>query len=77
MNVLKMALGKVKILFLNKHYNSVFILLIASKSIIKFSLKMVFFYLLNKKKYYLNKSRLDGLLSLYLKKNCNIKLNIK
>jgi len=61
-----------KYYFLNKHYNKILIFLIAFKSIFKFSLKIVIFYYLNKKKYHLYKSRLNGLLSFYFKKKCNI-----
>lgn len=64
---------KSKYYFLNKHYNSFLIFLNACKSILKFSLKIIYFYLLNKEKYYLNKSRLHGLLSFYFNKDCNIK----
>ena len=61
-----------KYYFLNKHYNKILILFIAVKSIFKFSLKIVFFYYLNKDKYQIYKSRLNGLLSFYFKKRCNI-----
>ena len=61
-----------KYYFLNKHYNKILILFIAVKSIFKFSLKIVFFYYLNKDKYQVYKSRLNGLLSFYFKKRCNI-----
>jgi len=61
-----------KYYFLNKHYNKILILFIAVKSIFKFSLKIVFFYFLNKDKYQVYKSRLNGLLSFYFKKRCNI-----
>ena len=61
-----------KYYFLNKHYNKILILFIAVKSIFKFSLKIVFFYYLNKDKYQVYKSRLNGLLSFYFKKKCNI-----
>jgi len=64
---------KSKYYFLNKHYNSFFIFFNACKSALKFSLKIIFYYLSNKKKYYLNKSRLNGLLSFYFNKDCNIK----
>ena len=57
-----------KYYFLNKHYNKILILFIAVKSIFKFSLKIVFFYYLNKDKYQIYKSRLNGLLSFYFKK---------
>ena len=61
-----------KYYFLNKHYSKILILFIAVKSIFKFSLKIVFFYYLNKDKYQVYKSRLNGLLSFYFKKKCNI-----
>ena len=61
-----------KYYFLNKHYNKILIFFIAVKSIFKFSLKIVFFYYLNKDKYQVYKSRLNGLLSFYFKKKCNI-----
>ena len=58
-----------KYYFLNKHYNKFIILLIAFKSIFKFSLKSLVFYFFNKKKYNVYLARLDGILSFYLKKN--------
>ena len=58
-----------KYYFLSKHYNKFIILLIAFKSIFKFSLKSLAFYFLNKKKYNVYLARLDGILSFYLKKN--------
>ena len=61
-----------KYYFLNKHYNKILIFFIAVKSIFKFSLKIVFFYRFNKNKYQVYKSRLNGLLSFYFKKKCNI-----
>ena len=61
-----------KYYFLNKHYNKTLIFFIACKSIFKFSLKALIFYLFNKDKYYIYKSRLKGLLSFYLNKKCNI-----
>ena len=61
-----------KYYFLNKHYNKILIFFIAAKSIFKFSLKIVFFYRFNKNKYQVYKSRLNGLLSFYFKKKCNI-----
>ena len=61
-----------KYYFLNKHYNKILIFFIAVKSIFKFSLKIVFFYYLNKDKYQVYKSRLNGLLSFYFKKKRNI-----
>jgi N-acetylglucosaminyl-diphospho-decaprenol L-rhamnosyltransferase len=61
-----------KYYFLNKHYNKTLILLVAIKSICKFSLKTIVFYFLNKNKYQIYKTRLNGLLSFYFKKKCNI-----
>ena len=61
-----------KYYFFNKHYNKILIFLIASKSILKFSLKIFVFYFLNKNRYKIYKSRLNGLLSFYLKRKCNI-----
>ena len=61
-----------KYYFLNKHYNKIVILFIASMSIFKFSIKTFVFYFFNKDRYYLYKSRLNGLLSFYFKKKCTI-----
>jgi GT2 family glycosyltransferase len=61
-----------KYLFFNKHYNKILVFLIASKSIFKFSLKIFTFYFFNKNRYIIYKSRLNGLLSFYLKRKCNI-----
>ena len=58
-----------KYYFLSKHYNKFIVLLIAFKSIFKFSLKSSVFYFFNKKKYNVYLARLDGILSFYLKKN--------
>ena len=58
--------------FLSKHYNKILIFLIATKSMFKFSLKIFVFYFLNKNSYKIYKSRLNGLLSFYLKRKCNI-----
>ena len=58
-----------KYYFLSKHYNKFIILLIAFKSIFKFSLKSLVFYFLNKKKYNVYLARLDGIFSFYFKKN--------
>lgn len=58
-----------KYYFLSKHYNKFIVLLIAFKSILKFSIKSLAFYFLNKKKYNIYLARLDGILSFYLKKN--------
>ena len=62
-----------KYYFLNKHYNKVFISVIALKSIFKFCIKIGFYYLTNNNRYTLNKTRLNGLISLYYKRKCNIK----
>ena len=62
-----------KYYFLNKHYNKVFISVIALKSIFKFCIKIGFYYLTSNNRYHLNKTRLNGLISLYYKKKCNIK----
>jgi N-acetylglucosaminyl-diphospho-decaprenol L-rhamnosyltransferase len=61
-----------KYYFLNKHYNNLLIFFIAFNSIFKFSVKIIIFYCFNRNKYHLYKSRLNGLLSFYLKKKCNI-----
>ena len=58
-----------KYYFLSKHYNKFIVLLIAFKSIFKFSLKSLVFYFFNKKKYDICLARLNGILSFYLKKN--------
>jgi N-acetylglucosaminyl-diphospho-decaprenol L-rhamnosyltransferase len=61
-----------KFYFLNKHYNTILIFFIALKSILKFSIKIFIFYSFNKNRSRLYQSRLNGLLSFYLKKKCNI-----
>ena len=61
-----------KFYFLNKHYNTILISFIALKSILKFSIKILIFYSINKNRSRLYQSRLNGLLSFYLKKKCNI-----
>ena len=61
-----------KYYFLNKHYNKIVVFLIAIKSILKFSLKILIFHFLNNDRHHIYKSRLNGLLSFYLKKKCNI-----
>ena len=62
-----------KYYFFNKYYNKVFISVIALKSIFKFCIKIGFYYLTNNNRYTLNKTRLNGLISLYYKRKCNIK----
>jgi len=57
-----------KYYFFNKHYNNVIIFFIAIKSILKFVLKISLFYFFNKNKNKIYRSRLDGILSFYLKK---------
>ena len=61
-----------KYYFFSKHYNKNIIFLIALKSIFKFSLKILMFYFFNKNRYKIYRSRLNGLLSFYLKRKCNI-----
>jgi GT2 family glycosyltransferase len=61
-----------KYYFLNKHYNKVLIFVVALKSLLKFIIKSLFFYFLNKNRYFLYKSRISGLLSYYFDKKCNI-----
>ena len=63
-----------KFYFLNKHYNKIIVFLLAIKLIFKFSLKILFFFIINSNKKVIFKSRLNGLLSYYLKINCKIKL---
>jgi GT2 family glycosyltransferase len=57
-----------KYYFFNKHYNNIIIFFIAIKSILKFVLKIFIFYFFNKNKNKIYRSRLDGILSFYLKK---------
>ena len=57
-----------KYYFYNKHYNKIIIFFIALESLVKFSLKIFFYYFYNKNKNKIFRSRLDGLLSYYLKK---------
>lgn len=58
--------------FLNKHYNKFLVFLISLKNMSKLIIKVLFFYLINKKKTQINISRLNGLISFYLNKKCNI-----
>ena len=62
-----------KYYFLNKHYNKLLILIIALNNFLKFLIKISIFYLFNKKKFKIYKSRINGLMSYYFGKNCNIK----
>ena len=57
-----------KYYFYNKHYNKIIIFFIALESLVKFSLKIFFYYFYNKNKNKIFRSRLDGLLTYYLKK---------
>ena len=61
-----------KYYFLNKHYNKILIFFLALKSSNKFSFKILALYFFNKENFFLNKSRLAGLLSFYFKKKCKI-----
>ena len=63
-----------KYYFMNKHYNSVFVAFVATKNLIKFIIKMIFFFPLNRNKYKIYLSRINGLLSFYLDKE-KLKLN--
>ena len=63
-----------KLYFLNKHYNSYIVFLFSLKTIIKFFLKTYFFYLIDKNKSIVFRSRLSGILSYYFSNSCNIKL---
>jgi len=62
-----------KYYFLNKHYLKIFVFFLAMKNIFKFIVKMIIFYILNKKKFKITKSRLAGIIGFYLKKNCQIR----
>ena len=57
-----------KYYFYNKHYNKMIIFFIALLSVIKFCFKILNSYFFNKNKNKIYRSRLDGLLSFYLKK---------
>jgi len=57
-----------KYYFFNKHYNKIIIFFIAIKSIFKFSYKVLFFYFFDKNKNKIYRSRLNGILSFYLKR---------
>ena len=58
-----------KYYFFNKHYNKLIILFIALISVIKFCLKIPYYYFFDKNKNKIYRSRLNGLLSFYLKKD--------
>ena len=61
-----------KYYFLNKHYNKILISFLALKNLIKFCIKIFFYYFLDKKKFKLFQSRIDGLISFYLKRSKKI-----
>ena len=61
-----------KYYFLNKHYNKILILFLALKNLIKFYVKIIFYFFLDKKKFKLFQSRIDGLISFYLKRSKKI-----
>jgi len=61
-----------KYYFLDKHYNKILILFFALKNLIKFYIKIIFYYYLDKKKLKILQSRIDGLISFYLKKSKKI-----
>ena len=58
-----------KYYFLNKHYNKILISFLALKNLIKFYIKIFFYYFLDKKKLSIFESRIDGIISFYLKKS--------
>jgi len=58
-----------KYYFLNKHYNKILISFLALKNLIKFFIKIFFYYFLDKKKLIIFESRIDGIISFYLKKS--------
>jgi N-acetylglucosaminyl-diphospho-decaprenol L-rhamnosyltransferase len=61
-----------KYYFLDKHYNKLLISFIALKNLVKFYIKIIFYYFLDKKKLMIFQSRIDGLISFYLKKSKKI-----
>ena len=61
-----------KYYFLDKHYNKILISFFALKNLIKFYIKIIFYYYLDKKKLKIFQSRIDGLISFYLKKSKKI-----
>ena len=61
-----------KYYFLDKHYNKILILFFALKNLIKFYIKIIFYYYLDKKKLKIFQSRIDGLISFYLKRSKKI-----
>jgi len=63
-----------KYYFFNKHYNFYFISMIALKNIFIFSIKILFFFFLNRAKFNIFKSRLNGIISYYKNKNSYLRL---
>ena len=63
-----------KYYFLNKHYNFYLIFIIALKNVIFFLLKTSFFFFINKSKFTIYKSRLDGIISYYKNKKSYLRL---
>ena len=61
-----------KYYFLNKHYNKILISFLALKNLTKFYLKITLYYFLDKKKLKIFQSRIDGLISFYIKGNKKI-----
>jgi GT2 family glycosyltransferase len=61
-----------KYYFLDKHYNKILISFFALKNLIKFYIKIIFYYYLDKKKLKIFQSRIDGLISFYLKRSKKI-----
>ena len=61
-----------KYYFLDKHYNKILISFLALKNLIKFYIKIFFYYFLDKKKLKIFQSRIDGLISFYLKRSKKI-----
>ena len=63
-----------KYYFYNKHYNFFIVLLIATKNLSYFVIKLLFFSILNKEKSEIYKSRLNGMISFYLKRKSFLRL---
>ncbi len=61
-----------KYYFLNKHYNKFLISILAFKNIIKLLVKTCLIFFINRRKFKINLSRLNGLIGFYLKRRCDI-----
>ena len=61
-----------KYYFLDKHYNKILISFLALKNLVKFYVKIIFYYYLDKKKLKILQSRIDGLISFYTKRSKKI-----